>query len=416
MIRELGNAVWVILSLLIVIRLLNNLVRTGYLGIGDIYRKALAERMRVEKPILAKALSQPHRLESSMQMLDAVCLVAVASVVFLSFGISLATVALLATYAIFADVVLPNYLARHHTEAFLVRLYPLIRWFFVPFALFANLTHFLAEIGERYEEKRSDDEEETPEEINAYIEAGTEEGWIEEKQRALVQNILNIDETVAREIMTPRTDMRCVPITMDRADVLDTFKACSFSRLPVYSTDIDSIEGIIRLKDLVNHEEETVAQLVMPILYVQEDLSVADLLEEMLRTRIQMAVVLDPYHGTSGLITLEDVIEEIVGEIHDEHETPDSDEIIQQGDGSYLLDGRIHVDDFEQLFHVELSNDDVDTIGGHIFTTLGRIPDVGTQIDLAGISVEIVRADDRRIYQLRATPAVVDDDQQVLEP
>lgn len=388
-------------------RFLVNLMRSGYHGLGTIYQRALAERQKADRPALATALEQPQRLESQMQIADTLGLIVMVSLFSWVFPIGFwMSLVVLGCYIVIFDALLPVYLARHHPEAFVLRLFPVLRWLFTPLHPFGVIAQGLAHIGARYEEKISEDDEESPEEINAFIEAGAEEGLIEDKQRKLIQNILNIDETLAREIMTPRTDLRCVPIDMPRIDVLDVFKDCHFSRLPVYRKDFDSIEGMLRLKDLVNQSEAPIADLVMPVLYIHEDVNVVDLLEQMLETRIQMAIVLDQYSGTSGLITLEDVIEEIVGEIHDEHESPESDEVIQQEDGSYLIDGRLNLDDFQRLLGVTIQNEDVDTIGGHIFTTLGRIPEVGTQVDLAGTTAEIIRADERRIYQLRIAPVV----------
>ncbi len=404
------SSIWILLlCVLIVLRLLNNLLRSGYQGLGDIYQKALAERLKNERPNLARALDHAHLLESSVQTVDALGLVAVVSLLLSHLGFEPNVFLALGLYVVIADILVPFYLARHHTEAFVIRLFPLVSWlyFFVrPIALLAGV---LAKIGKRFEDKRSEEIDETPAELNAFIEAGAEEGFIEEKQRILVQNILNIDETVAREIMTPRTDMQCVPMNAERPDVLGVFKECKFSRLPVYKKDIDTIEGMVRLKDLVNEEHAKVSELVMPVLYIHEDMNVADLMTKMLRTRIQMAVVLDQYSGTSGLITLEDVIEEIVGEIHDEHESPDGDEVIRLEDGSYLVDGRFNISDFEKRFAVSIESEDVDTIGGYIFMVLGRIPDVGTLIDLAGMQVEIIRSDERRIYQVKIYPVVHDE-------
>ncbi len=236
--------------------------------------------------------------------------------------------------------------------------------------------------------------------------AGAEEGIIEEKEQPLIHNLLNFNDTVVREVMTPRTDMECLEITMSNEEINEVFRRTKYSRLPVYRGDIDRIEGVLRFKDFIeiSNEGKSIEKSLTRVMFIPENKNISDLLEEMLTHRTQMVIVIDEYGGTAGLTTLEDLIEEIVGEIHDEHEEPDSDEIIELKNGSFLVDGKVLLEDFCEMFSIDVEVSDVDTIGGFIFNHEGRIPKEGSHCEIGGWSVEIARADDRRIYQVKVSP------------
>lgn len=390
------------LALLALVRFLNSLLLVALNGLGPIYVKVFANKIKDAKPHLASRLENEREFRVQVELFDKISLVVLLVSAILIFPAHWWTWLGIAAYLLIFDWALSHYLALHQPEGFLERLYPLFRPLYIWLRPLASGITALAKKGMLYDMSQEEEEEESPEEIDAFIQAGTEEGVIEEKDRHLVENILNLNETMVREIMTPRTEMKCLDIRRSKQEALEIFKTSRFSRLPVYRESIDNIEGLIRLKDLVleTKPHKSLAEISMPVLFVPESKNVADLLQEMLKTRIQMAVVLDEYGGTAGLITLEDAIEEIVGEIHDEHEVPDQDEMVVQPDGTTRVDGRVLLEDFCDHFGLSLVDDNVDTIGGYLFAKEGRIPDVGHRVVIQDVEIEILKADSRRIYEI----------------
>jgi CBS domain containing-hemolysin-like protein len=178
--------------------------------------------------------------------------------------------------------------------------------------------------------------------------------------------------------------------------------------MPVYRDSIDDIVGILHVRDLVRaweqgREAATIAGYVRPAFFVPETLTVAELLREM-RVRTHVAIVVDEYGGVAGLVTLEDLLEEIVGDIRDEHETEEA--LVQQdSDGSWLVHGLAHVDELERIFGLTLEERDFDTVGGLVVSTLGRVPEQGESLEVGGLAIEVVHADPRRVYRVRIRPA-----------
>ncbi len=169
---------------------------------------------------------------------------------------------------------------------------------------------------------------------------------------------------------------------------------------------IDHIVGILRFKDLpeLMNEDRDIKEGITNVLFVPEHKNISDQLQEMLKHRLQMAVVIDEFGGTAGLVTLEDLIEEIVGEIHDEHEAPESDLIVDMENGSFLVDGKVLLEEFCRLFSITVDNEDVDTVGGFIFNHEGHIPKEGDTCHIGELKVQIAKADERRIYKIMVTP------------
>lgn len=248
----------------------------------------------------------------------------------------------------------------------------------------------------------SDDEQE--QEVEALIEVGERSGILEAEEGRMVRGIVDLDETMVREIMTPQNEMDVLPIDVDVDTARQTFVAACHSRLPVYRDSIDQVVGVLHARDLFRAIEEGVGEsglepFLRPPLFVQETTSAADVLREM-RVRTQMAIVVDRFGSVSGLVTLEDLLEEIVGDIRDEDEPEEELEIVPEGDGSYRIRATTHVDELEHLFALELGERAFDTVGGWIVSNLGRVPAVGEQIELDGLAVAVLEADRRRIHSV----------------
>ncbi|MDD5564183.1 MAG: hemolysin family protein [Thermoanaerobaculaceae bacterium] len=248
-------------------------------------------------------------------------------------------------------------------------------------------------------------EEEVDEhEVQAFIGAGEEAGILEREDAVLVASIVELSDTVAREIMTPRTDMVALPAAAGFADVERLFADSMFTRIPVYRETLDRIEGVVHVKDvlraLADGKAGAAADLLRPVLVVPETKPLRDLLREFQAAHQQIAVVVDEYGGTSGIVTLEDILEEIVGEIQDEHqrETP---EVEAEGNGAYLVDGAAHVGVLEDLFGAEVGEVGFDSVAGLVLDRLGHVPRPGERTLWNGLDLEVVDVDRRRLRRVR---------------
>jgi len=250
----------------------------------------------------------------------------------------------------------------------------------------------------------------TEEEFHELMEASEEEGLINEEESDMIRAIFSLGETVVREVMVPRTDMACVSVAVTTDELLATIIACGHSRIPVYDGTVDNITGILYAKDLLrywgnNSPDLDIRTIVRQPFYIPESKNLEELLQEFKRRRVHIAIVIDEYGGTSGLITIEDLLEQIVGDIQDEYDT--EEELIQpQDDGSAIIDARVPIEEFEELFGIEVERDKFDTVGGLIFSLLGRIPRTGDEVSTAGIRLTVLSAGERRIGKLRAERAV----------
>jgi CBS domain containing-hemolysin-like protein len=245
----------------------------------------------------------------------------------------------------------------------------------------------------------------TEEEILALAEEAMEHSVIEESERDLIESIIDFGDTVVREIMVPRTDMVTIGAAATVAECVDRAIAKGMSRIPVYGENTDDIEGIVYVKDAMRAEREggagrSVQELIRPAMFVPENKRVAELLAEMQLRRTHMAVVVDEYGGTAGLATLEDLLEELVGEITDEfdEEVPNVEEL---PNGDVLVNATLNVDDVNEELDLELPEGNYDSLGGLVFELLGRVPIAGDSVEVAGVRVIVERLDGRRVTRVR---------------
>lgn len=255
------------------------------------------------------------------------------------------------------------------------------------------------------DEDEDEDEEELAEhEVRAFIGAGEAAGILEREDAELIASVVELADTVAREIMTPRTDIVAVPVDCEFEQLQEAFAISMFTRLPVYRDTLDRIEGLLHVKDVFKAaaagRRPPAGELLRPVPIVPETKPLRDLLREFQAERQQLAVVVDEYGGTSGIVTLEDVLEEIVGEIQDEHqaEVPDVED---EGSGSFLVAGGAHVEVLETLFGVEVGEMDFDSVAGLVLDRLGHLPRTGETIAWRGLALEAVEVDRRRLKRVR---------------
>ena len=244
----------------------------------------------------------------------------------------------------------------------------------------------------------------TKQEINDFIEASEEEGLVNEDESEMLRSIFSLGTTIVREVMVTRTEMACVTVDATVRELLDTIIGCGHSRLPVYEDSIDNIIGLLYAKDLLKQwgtAEETlsVRSIMRPPYFIPESKNLEQLLQEFKRKRVHLAIVIDEYGGTSGLITIEDLLEQIVGDIQDEYDSEES-LLTAHTDGSVTADGRLPVEELEEYFEIQIERDKFDSVGGLVFHLIGKIPAIGDAIEGAGLRLTILDADVRRVKKV----------------
>ena len=227
----------------------------------------------------------------------------------------------------------------------------------------------------------------------------------EHEERELLRSVVEFGDTLVHEVMTPRPDIVAVKSTSTLAELRATFVEQQYSRIPVYRESLDEILGFVFVKDLVgldgaSSDQRVVDQLMRPAYLVPETKRVADLLKEFQQQQVQSAIVHDEYGGTAGLVTIEDLLEEIVGEIRDEYDV-ESEPIVDEGEGSFVFAGTVGVDDLSECLNLEIERQGFETVGGYVLSRFGRVPRAGESMDIDGVNVEVLEAEQRRVRRVR---------------
>ena len=220
----------------------------------------------------------------------------------------------------------------------------------------------------------------TEDELRTIVEVSHEEGVIESEEKKIINNVFDFGDSVAKDIMVPRIDMAMVEVGATYDELIDIFREEKYTRMPVYEETTDNVIGIINMKDVLlidRNEEFHVRDLLREPLYTYEYKNTAELMVEMRQTSNNMIIVLDEYGATAGMITLEDLLEEIVGEIRDEYDEDEEQELVEVGPGEYVVEGSMKLDDLNDLLELELESEDYDSIGGLIIGQLDRLPEEG---------------------------------------
>jgi magnesium and cobalt transporter len=240
-------------------------------------------------------------------------------------------------------------------------------------------------------------------EMQELIDAGEEEGLLSEDEGEMIQSILSFRDTVAREIMVPRTDAVIVSADTSIRELLRLIIEKGHSRFPVYSDSIDNVIGILHVKDLLSfwkQEHLDLKNILRTPYFIPETKKISQLLKELRDRKSHMAVVIDEYGGTAGLVTIEDIIEEIIGEIHDEHDT-DEALMITTDDGDLLVDARLEIEKLAEHFNIQVPEGTFESVGGFITSLLGRVPQINEIITHARLEMRIESADARKIRKVR---------------
>jgi len=327
-----------------------------------------------------------------------------------SWGLTAAIiVAALALFALLEAI--PRALVARNPERWGLRLAP----FMGPFKLLFGGAGRLLSIPVRAVARTPDAEAE--EEMLRLMEIENDDGEIEDEERKMIRGVFGLEDTAVREIMTPRTDFAAVDTDATADEVVKLIIDRGFSRIPLYEKNADFIVGIIYAKDLFRYLAEgrmpkQLRDVARTAFFVPESKRLDDLLTDMRKQRVHMAIVVDEYGGTAGLVTIEDLLEEIVGEIEDEYDRVEQN-VVRISDDEALLDGRVSIDELNELFETKVDNADYDTVGGCVFHHLGRVPAVGDAVETGGVKLTVLSVDGHRIKRLRVTrlePAPEDED------
>ncbi|MBK8305294.1 MAG: HlyC/CorC family transporter [Chloracidobacterium sp.] len=325
-----------------------------------------------------------------------------------------ASLAISVTATVIVRQIIPRLIIRNDTEKKLLFLLPVIR------PMYAFVSYFVDPIANRKRAKAlqrlettiapdsaEDRADDNAEDFQALMEVGEAEGIIEEDERELIETMIDFGDTLAGEIMTPRTGIVGIAVGTSIKDARDVIIEEKYSRLPVYRDTIDNVEGMIYVRDLLaalatGQKENAVETIMRDAFFVPETKTASELLKSMQQNHVQIAVVIDEYGGVAGLVTVEDIIEEIVGEIEDEDtEQEEVIEIIEGEGGYYDVLGSTEIDKVERIFDIDLEDDDYTTIAGLVTSEAGYVPKVGDKLALKGPAIEILQADEKRITLLR---------------
>ncbi|MBI5284033.1 MAG: HlyC/CorC family transporter [Chloroflexi bacterium] len=379
---------------------------------------ASASRVRLRAMAGRRAEALHDYVAERATTLGAIAIVRNLSVVLATaLGIYLITRAVGHTWAIFAAVslgalaavalldALPRLVVARHPEVWGVRLLPVIRLFRALFGPIAwAIDRSLSGVVQRVEEAPEDETDE----LLRLARIDTDGEPIEEEERQMIRGIIEMEDTTAREIMAPRIDIVALEVSETIDDALKLIVDKGFSRIPLYDETIDNVTGIIYAKDLLRCLTEgrrpALSDIARPPYFIPETKRVDELLGELRQSKVHIAIVVDEYGGTAGLVTIEDLLEEIVGEIQDEYDREEAP-IERVNATEAILDARVSIDALSELFGFEVDEEeqDYDTIGGFVYHHLGKVPVAGDEVRVDGLTLRVLSVLGRRIKKVRAT-------------
>ena len=367
--------------------------------------------------MLAALLSTPQRFLTTILVLSSVAIIVASSlatqlaVTFLPAQPTwlrevLAPLIMSLVVLVFSEIT-PKVLAIQNTERAALLLGPVVNGFSVILRpVIVVLTWLTSGIGHLAGSRKTTlDPRYTEEELRMLVEVGEQQGILEEEERDMIHGVFEFGDTLVREVMRPRIDVTAVPDNATFEDVMEIAIEAGHSRIPMYEENVDNIVGVLYVKDLLryllpNKKPESLRALARPPYFVVESQNVDDVFREMRTKKVHMAVVLDEYGGTAGIVTIEDMLEEIVGDIQDEYdvETP---EIEHEGDNTYVVDGSVGMGTVNELLDVDVESDAYDTIAGMVYNQLGATPEVGETATVGPVQATVLEMDGRRVRRVR---------------
>jgi putative hemolysin len=403
------------------------MAETGLTRTNRVRIMALADQHRRGAGLLLRLIEHPERTINPVLFMLLLCNLVAATLVgvvsadlFGGLGVAVATVFEVVVIFIFAEAAPKTWAVQHPEKAALlsapvvatlVRIPPL-RW--LTQALIAASNFFTPGKGIKQGPYVSEQE------LLAMADAAAQDDVIEREERTLIHSIIDFGDTVVREVMVPRPDMVAVESTAKISDVVEIAIAAGFSRIPVYGQGIDDIVGVAFIKDLIRAEREgksddEVSTIMRDAHFVPETKRVSELMREMQSRKFHQAIVVDEYGGTSGLVTLEDLIEELVGEIEDEYDVEEPP-VEQLPNGDVRVTARMSIDQVNELVGAELPEGDWDTVGGLVYSLLGHVPTEGESVDSDGHRLTAERVQGRRIGRVRISKSALTEAETAGEP
>ncbi|MCG8407293.1 MAG: hemolysin family protein [Phycisphaerales bacterium] len=364
---------------------------------------------------LTQFFSHQHEYERMVSVYQQLCVILFVLTLFVWFSAtepwyvrSLYVLLISLPWLVLFGVGIPAGWARYAGDAFLARTLPLLevlRKVSTPLLKFINALDEIVRRLSGAPEGTQDKSEQIELEIMDAVRHGETSGAVDATERAMIKSVMVLDETSVGEIMTPRTDMIGIDVDSDYEHVRELLVSKGYSRIPVYEESLDHIVGVLYAKDLLRiaaGETFSLRETMRDVTFVPETKDLASLLREFQANRVHITIVIDEYGGTAGLVTFEDILEELVGEITDEHEAPPVPPINRIDDKTAVIDARVRVDELNETLEMALPEDEAyDTVGGFIFSKLGRIPKVGECIVENGTKIEILEAEERSVSRLR---------------
>ena len=320
-------------------------------------------------------------------------------------GAIISTVVLTLTILIFGEVT-PKNIASSESEKVALRVAKPIKFFdFIlkPMSFFLQaITNFLTRLVIGENTPKGDLV--TEEDLKTIVDVSEEQGVINDQESEIINNVFEFGDSNVEDIMTARTNMEAIGVDMEDRELKDFLKNCKHSRIPVYGKSIDNIIGILHMKDIVafiaEDKELNIEEMVRPAFYVYDNMHIFDLFKQMRGENVSLAIVIDEYGGTSGIVTIEDIVEELVGEIEDEYDTH-LETVLKINDKEYLVNPSIHINDFNDYFDTDLEQIKNDSIGGFLIDKLGRIPKLGDSVEADGIKISVVQINRYKLEMLK---------------
>ncbi|TDX51061.1 hemolysin family protein [Orenia marismortui] len=385
---------------------------TALMSVDKIEIRHLKQEGNKKAMVVDRLLNKPNQLLTTILVGNNLVNIAASSIatalaidIFGTKGVGIATGVVTLFVLIFGEIT-PKSFANKESEKVSMMVARYIELFYY---LLAPLIKFLTIVTSFVMKKSGANQMPKPfvseEEIRRFLAVGEQEGVIETDEKQMINSIFEFDDTNVKEIMVPRIHMACVEINDSLDELIDIIINLGYSRIPVYNDTVDNIVGVVYAKDLLNllkkdNYEVDIQKIMRPAYYIPETKKVDNLLTEFRKEKIHMAIILDEYGGTAGLVTIEDLLEEIVGDIQDEYDEEEK-WIKVFNEDEILIDGRVDIDEINEILEIDLPEEDYETISGFILSMLGYVPKAGEWIEFENLKIVVEKVIQRRISKVR---------------
>lgn len=385
---------------------------TALMSLSKIRLRHMVEEKIKGADIISKLLDDPSKLLGSILVGNNIVNIGASALatslainIWGNAGVGIATGIMTILVLIFGEIT-PKSLAVQNTEKTALKVARLIYFITVVLspivAILMSITNLIIKLFGGNTEKKNTFI--TEEELKTMVDVSHEEGVLEGEEKKMIYNVFEFGDSQAKDVMTPRTDMAAIEIHSTYDEIIALFKQEQFSRMPVYEDNTDNIVGILYIKDLIffegNKDKFNLEQLIRPPYFTYEFKGTSELFSEMRAKRTPMAIVLDEYGGTAGIVTMEDLVEEIVGDIEDEYDERDEEiQVIKEDE--YVVDGSTRIDFLNEMIGTDIESEDFDSIGGFVIGILGRLPEQGENVEYTHIKFIVESIDKNRIEKLR---------------